>query len=152
MNNSDSYIIRSIEKKDAEQVFDLLNNLDEDVKRVFHPHSFDYETIKNICKNKKDHYFIMEKNNQVIGYSFLRLFGYENPSFGIVIRKGFSNEGYGTILTKWTIEKARKLGYKKIILKTYKENLPAQRIYEKLGFKIVGDSEDKKQYRMELNL
>jgi ribosomal protein S18 acetylase RimI-like enzyme len=144
--------IREIKKEDAKQIFDLLNNLEEDVKKVYHPHSFDYKTVKDICKNQKDHYFVMEKNNQIIGYSFLRLFGYENPSFGIVIRKEYTDKGYGTILTKWTINKARKLGYDKVILKTYKENLPAQRIYKKLGFKIIGESKDKKEYRMELNL
>lgn len=152
-NNKEKYLlIKNIEEKDAKELFILLDDLDEKTKFFFHPHSFDYDTIESICKSKKDHYFVMTLNKKIIGYSFLRLFGYETPSFGIVIRRGFNGKGYGKILTKWTIDKARELGYRKVILKTYKENIPAQRLYKKIGFKIIGESEDKKEYKMELEL
>ena len=150
-DKEEKYLLtRNIEERDAEEIFALLNDLDEKIKIFFHPHSFDCNTIESICKSKKDHYFVMILNKKIIGYSFLRLFGYETPSFGIVIRRGFTGKGYGKILTRWTIDKARELGYKKVILKTYKENIPAQRIYKKIGFKITGESEDKKEYKMEL--
>lgn len=145
-----SIIIRNLEESDVRELFDFLKNLEGKTKIFFHPHPFDLKNIKHICKSKKDHYFGMFSKNKLIGYSFLRQFGYEIPSFGISIRKGFTGKGLGSILTKWTIEKARKLGYKKVILKTYKENILAQRIYKKLGFKIVGETEDKKQYKMEI--
>jgi len=147
-----SFFIRPIEELDTKDLFDLLNDLDEKTKDFFHPHPFDYNTVESICKSKKDHYFVMIIDNKIIGYSFLRLFGYEIPSFGIVIRRGFTGKKYGKILTRWTIEKAREFGYKKVILKTYKKNIPAQKIYEKIGFKIIGETEDKKQYKMELEL
>jgi RimJ/RimL family protein N-acetyltransferase len=142
--------IRTVEEKDAEELHDLLKHLDKKMKVFFHPHGFDYETIKKICLSKNDHYFVMILDNRIIGYSFLRLFGYETPSFGIVIRNGLTGKGYGMHLTRWTINKARELGYKKVILKTYKENIPAQVIYQKIGFRIVGETEDKKQYKMEI--
>lgn len=145
-------LIRNIREGDNKELFALLNDLDKKTKFFFHPHSFDYNTVESICKSKKDHCFVMILNKKIIGYSFLRLFGYEIPSFGIVIRRGFTGKGYGKILTKWTIDKARKLGYKKVILKTYKENIPARRVYKKIGFKIIGESEDKKEYKMELEL
>jgi len=148
----ENLLIRDIEERDAKEIFALLNDLAEKTKTFFHPHSFDYDTIESICKLKKDHYFVMILNKKIMGYSFLRLFGYEIPSFGIVIRRGFTGKGYGKILTRWTIDKARELGYKKVILKTYKENIPAQRIYKKIGFKITGESEDKKEYKMEIEL
>ena len=43
--------------------------------------------------------------------------------FGDIIKSDYSRKNYGKILIKWTIEKAKELGYKKIILKTYKENI-----------------------------
>jgi len=146
------FFIRSIEENDAMDIFNLLNDLDEKTKIFFHPHSFDFKTISNICRSKTDHYFVIFLKDKLIGYSFLRLFGYEIPSFGIVIRRGYTERGYGTILSRWTISKAKELGYKKVILKTYKENFHAQKIYKRIGFKIVGESEDKKEYKMELNL
>jgi RimJ/RimL family protein N-acetyltransferase len=151
-NKEEKLLIRDIDERDAKELFDLLNDLDEKTKAFFHPHTFDYDTIESICKSKKDHYFVMTLNKKIVGYSFLRLFGYEIPSFGIVIRRGFTGKGYGKILTKWTVDKARELGYKKVILKTYKENVPAQAIYKKIGFKITGESDDKKEYKMELEL
>lgn len=147
-----SWLIRDIQEADAKELFDLLDSLDTKTKSFFHPHPFDFNAICDICKSKQDHYFVMVLDNHIIGYSFLRLFGYEVPSFGIVIKKGFTGKGYGAILTKWTVDKARALGYKKVILKTYKENLRAKKLYEKIGFKIFGVTEDKKQYVMELKL
>ena len=151
-NKEKSVFIRDIKEKDIKELFEFLNELDNNTQGFFHPHSFDLKTIKDICTSKKDHYFVMFLDSTLIGYSFLRLFGYKIPSFGIVIKNDFTKRDYGTILTRWTIEKARELGYKKIILKTYKENIPAQKLYEKLGFKITGETKDKKQYKMEIIL
>jgi RimJ/RimL family protein N-acetyltransferase len=147
-----TWMIREIQQTDTEELFSLLNSLDEQTKSFFHPHPFDFTTIREICKGKQDHYFVMVVGKKIMGYSFLRLFGYKVPSFGIIIKNEFSGKGYGTILTQWTVEKAKALGYEKVILKTYKENLRAKRIYEKIGFKTVGVTEDNRQFLMELNL
>jgi RimJ/RimL family protein N-acetyltransferase len=148
----ENLLIRKINKNDAVELFNMMNDTDKKIKNFFHPHEFDEGTIKNICESENDHYYVMIKNKKIIGYSFLRLFGYEIPSFGIFIKKEFTRKGYGTYLTKWTIEKARNIGYQKVILKTYKKNIHAQKVYEKIGFKIIGETDDKKQYKMELKL
>ena len=93
--NEKSVFFRDIKEKDITDLFEFLNELDNNTKRFFHPHSFDIETITDICKSKKDHYFVMFLDNTLIGYSFLRLFGYEIPSFGCCIRKGYEHKGYG---------------------------------------------------------
>lgn len=147
-----SLMIREIKEEDAKELFDMLNDLDDKTKGFFHPHEFDLDTLKKICKSKDDHYYVMLMNGKIVGYSFLRLFGYKIPSLGILIRRSFTKKGLGTILIKWTIERARKLNYKKVILKTYKDNYPAQRLYEKIGFKVFGETEDNKEYKMEFKL
>lgn len=147
-----SIIIRTFEDRDVDELHELLQQLNENGKRFFHPHSFNLKALREISNSKKDHYFSMVLDGKIIGYSFLRLFGYEIPSFGCCIRKGYENKGYGTVLTRWTVNKAKELGYNKVILKTYKENISAQKIYKKVGFKIIGETEDEKQYRMELEL
>jgi len=147
-----SLIFRGITEDDIDELHSLLESLSEYAKKVFHPHPFDLETLKNNCKSKNDHYFVMTLDNKIIGYAMLRLFGYEIPSFGCCIRTEFQGKGYGLLLTKWTVEKAKKLNYKKVILKTYKDNIPAMKIYKEAGFTIIGETEDKKQYKMEINL
>ena len=151
MRSKKTLIFRSFEKKDVNEILDLLNNLSKKNKEYFHPHSFDLKTLMENYESQ-DHYFIITLDNVIVGYSFLRFFGYEIPSYGCCIRNGYENNGYGTILTNWTIKKAKELGYKKVILKTYKENIFAKKIYDKLGFKIIGETDDKKQHRMELIL
>jgi RimJ/RimL family protein N-acetyltransferase len=147
-----SFVFRLVKEEDFNELYDLLNNLPENVRTFFHPHAFDLQTITEICTSKKDHYFVMEQNNKIIGYSFLRLFGYETPSYGCCVRNGYQGIGYGTVLTQETMKKAKELGYHKVILKVYKENVAAFKTYENIGFKIVGETDDKRQYKMEINL
>ena len=147
-----SLLIRNIKEKDTKELYELLKEGDDEMKQFFHPHLFDMKTVSEICKSQKDHYFIMILKDKIVGYSMLRLFNYETPSFGCCIRTGYQRKGFGTILTEWTINKAKKLGYRKVILKVYKSNKNAFRIYKNIGFIIVGETEDKKQYKMEKNL
>jgi len=144
-----SITFRQLKKNDVKELLFLLQDLSEENKKFFHPHKFDEKTlIENL--NSNDHYFIIKYDDKIIGYSFLRFFGYKIPSFGCCIRKGFENKGYGTLLTNLTLKRAKEFGYSKVILKSYKENIHAHRIYKKSGFKIIGETEDNKQYRMEV--
>ncbi len=49
-----------------------------------------------------------------------------------------SGRGYGTRMVRFAMEEARRMGCKVIRLDTYVGNLPAQRLYSKLGFRISG--------------
>ena len=144
--------LRKFEKSDIEEVYKLLNDLSNESKKFFHPHDFSREKLKEIYSSGKDHYFVMTCDKKIIGYSFLRLFGYEIPSYGGCIDQDYHGKGFGTLLTKSTIEKAQKLGYKKVILKVYKSNTRAFNVYKKLGFKIVELLEDTDELKMERSL
>jgi len=152
MNVSDSIVFRDIEKKDADEIYVFLNGLTDKEKSFFHPHPFDKKTIEEICSSKKDHYFVMTLGDKIIGYSFLRLFGYEVPSFGCCIRNEFQGKEYGKLITKLTIDTAKELGYKKIILKVYKDNIAAFKLYKKSGFGIVDKNKDTNEFKMAINL
>ena len=152
MKKETQIYIRQAKENDVDGLYDLLNGLSVQNKQFFHPHPFDKKTLSEICSGKNDHYFVMSLNSQIIGYSMLRLFGYKIPSFGCCIHEKYQYQKFGTILTTWTINKAKELGFKKVILKTYKQNIPAQKLYEKIGFKTIGITEDNKQYKMEINL
>ena len=49
-----------------------------------------------------------------------------------------SGKGYGTRMVRFAMEEARRRGCTVIRLDTYVGNLPAQRLYGKLGFRIAG--------------
>jgi RimJ/RimL family protein N-acetyltransferase len=150
MNAQEKIIFRSIEKEDVDQLYELLNELPDKAKSFFHPHKFDKETINDICVNTRDHYFVLIIYNKIIGYSFLRLFGYKIPSFGCCIHHEYWGKGYGETITKKTIEMAKKIGYPKVILKVYKKNNAAFNLYKKIGFKVIDENLETDEYRMEI--
>jgi ribosomal-protein-alanine N-acetyltransferase len=148
----DAIDFRPVNGGDVDEVYELLNDLTEQSKHFFHPHLFDRKTIVDICSSGRDHYFIMTVNGKIVGYSMLRLFGYSIPSFGCCIRNGYERRGYGTMLTRWTLEKAKELGYTKVILKVYEDNIIAFRMYKKIGFTTIGKNVKTNEIKMAINL
>ena len=49
-----SIIIRTFEDRDVDELYGLLQQLSENDKRFFHPHSFDLKTLREICNSKKE--------------------------------------------------------------------------------------------------
>lgn len=143
---------RPVKKNDFDELYELLNGLTNDAKIFFHPHSFDKKSITEIYTSGNDHYFVMILDGKIIGYSMLRLFGYKIPSFGCCIRSGYGGKGYGSMLTRWTIEKAKELGYEKVILKVHKDNAFAFQMYKTVGFTITGEIPEKNEIKMEKQL
>ena len=61
------------------------------------------------------------------------------------VAKPFQSQGIGEILLKQMIAKTRALQIKKIFLEVSEANLPAQKLYQKAGFLLIGVR--KKYYR-----
>ncbi len=75
----------------------------------------------------------------------------ENPPIAIGVAK-YRGAGIGAKVLKTILQRAKKLEITKIhgtIIYDY--NLASQRIYEKLGFKLMGIKENKKIYELELH-
>jgi ribosomal protein S18 acetylase RimI-like enzyme len=144
-------LMRPVTQQDCVDLLILLNTLSDQAKVFFHPHPFTMEALrKNLLSG--DHYYVMAMGGTIVGYSFLRLFDTDIPSYGCCIRTGFDHHGYGTLMTRWTLAQASKLGYKKVILKVYLANLPALQLYRKVGFQEVAELEKTKELRMEIIL
>ena len=69
------------------------------------------------------------------------------PSFSISLLEGFRGQGMGTALMRRMLEGLREAGYERASLSVQKEN-PALRLYERLGFRIVGDGADESEWLM----
>lgn len=152
MNVEENIVFRDINEKDVEPLYTMLNELTLESKRFFHPHPFDKKTITEICTSGLDHYFVMEYDGLIIGYSMLRKFGYAIPSFGCCVRDGYYERGYGTMLTVLTLQKAKALGYNRVILRVDKNNRYAIAVYRKAGFWVEACSCDGSEIRMEVTL
>jgi ribosomal protein S18 acetylase RimI-like enzyme len=136
----------------AKRLSNELEALSESDKKYFHPHKFDVESIKNLSKEKGNHYYIYQDNlGDFAGYGMLRTFGqYEIPTLGCVIWERYRRRGNGKGLVKELIEKAQELGYCRIRLKVYSDNKTAYELYRRIGFMSIGKNENE-QICMEHN-
>ena len=133
MSYEKSMVFRRVNTDDADQLYKLLNDRGGG-NRFFHPHRFNMKTLQEICRSKKDYYYVLVLNEKIIGYSMLRLFGTDTPSFGCYINRRYRGDGYGTLITQWTLDEAYRMGYKEVILHVHRENYVAIGLYQKAGF------------------
>ena len=75
----------------------------------------------------------------------------ETPSFSISLLKPFRGHGIGTAMMLRMLDDLRAAGYERASLSVQKEN-PALRLYERLGFSIVGDGADETEWLMVIPL
>ncbi|GAA4078228.1 GNAT family N-acetyltransferase [Amphibacillus indicireducens] len=92
----------------------------------------------NDSKDNVSELLIIELNKIPIGEMNYRLLNNGNLEIGIKICD-FSkhNQGYGRILLSMLIKELFKRGFETIVLDTNLNNLQAQRLYEKLGFRKI---------------
>lgn len=96
---------------------------------------------EQIRQAKKDKYFCLSKNNQVIGFYCLRGLdeNYTNPSFGLYITSKYNGKGYGSLALKSAQDWCKKNLIKVLMLKVDKNNINALYMYRKNGFKFKQD-------------
>ena len=134
MSLTSSILFRKATSSDAVQLSKMLNQLSDQDKRFFSPHAFDVQTLRELCSNTHDFYFVLVKNNQVIGYSMLRCFRTDTPTFGCCIHPDHRGNGYSSILMQETLAAAKHYGFSKVILHVHTDNTVAYHLYEQHGF------------------
>ena len=75
----------------------------------------------------------------------------ETPSFSISLYAPYRGQGIGGAMMRRMLEDLREAGYARASLSVQKEN-PALRLYERLGFRIVGDGFDESEWLMMIEL
>ena len=77
----------------------------------------------------------------------------------VAIETSLQGKGLGKQIVEFCIRRAKELGYKAIRLDVVPDNLPARKLYEKCGFRYVGDADLLRGYEeipvfslLELNL
>jgi len=78
-------------------------------------------------------FYIIENDNEKIGYFNIRLLGDTTASFGIIIDSKHQNQGYGQQAMKFMEHEAKKLGATKVKFNVYANNKKAIHVYKKFG-------------------
>ena len=104
-----------------------------------------------------DRALVAEVDGSVVGACWVRTtdeYGHiddETPSFSISLCEQYRNHGIGGAMMHQMIGDLRDAGYARASLSVQKEN-PALRLYERLGFRIVGDGADETEWLMVIDL
>ena len=112
--------------------------------------------IKDFGTRPDDCCLVAEVEGKVVGAVWVSIsdgYGHlddKTPSFAISLYKEYRGRGIGTALMKAMLELLRSKGYKKASLGVNKENY-ALRMYQKLGFEIVGNGADETEWLMIYN-
>ena len=111
--------------------------------------------VADFGKQKDDLCFLAEVDSKVVGAVWVRVmndYGHVAdgvPSFAISLYREFRGWGIGTALMKRMLDELRRRGYERASLSVQKANY-ACRMYLKLGFEIIGETEE--EYLMICNL
>lgn len=109
--------------------------------------------FKGFGSRPDDRALVAEVDGQVIGACWVRTtdeYGHvddETPSFCISLLEPYRNHGIGATLMRALLDELRDAGYARASLSVQKEN-PALRLYERLGFRIVGNGVDRTEWLM----
>jgi ribosomal protein S18 acetylase RimI-like enzyme len=107
--------------------------------------------IKDFGTKKDDFGLLAMLNDKVAGGAWVRILageikGYgnidsETPEFAIALFKEYRNQGIGTVLMLKMIDYLKNKGYEQCSLAVQKANY-AVKMYQKVGFEIVGEKEE----------
>ena len=98
-------------------------------------------------KGMADYCIVADDNGRVIGAVWTRImndYGHvddDTPSFAISLYKEYRGQGIGTRLMENMLALLKEKGYERASLAVQKANY-AVRMYEKVGFKIVGENDE----------
>ena len=98
-----------------------------------------YNTFKNELLNPNSKYIIAKTNNEIVGFAGLWKSVDDVHITNIVTAKNFRRQNIGSLLLSNLIKMAKsEKNITSITLEVNSNNLAAQKLYEKFGFKVVG--------------
>lgn len=122
-------IIRHAQFADADRIYDL------EVNNFSSPWSLD-NLKKELKTQNNDHlYYVVENDNDVIAFIGIWILYDEAHIMSIVVDKAFKKKGIATKLLSEILKNFDNKIIKKMLLEVRNSNLPAIKLYEKLGFK-----------------
>lgn len=115
--------------------------------------NFDYEkaeeTFLNIFNNDKISLYVVESNNELVGYMdvgipIMKFGNYEQEIGLLYLRKAFQKRGIGRELFNLGYNEIKNNGYNEFFISCNKYNTNARNFYEKMGGKLVQEDDDNK--------
>ncbi len=149
LENDLKVTIREAEVRDAFEIVNLLKAAaTESANMLFSDDDFDVtvkeeeKIIEMFIKNKNAMMLVAIVEDKIIGIGTIDGQRYKNVihncEVALTIKKDYWGKQIGSTMMKSLINSARAIGKTNITLSVKSDNLPALKLYEKLGFKNVG--------------
>ena len=101
-------------------------------------HILSKNILKEDIKNKNYNYLVAKNNDgKIIGYIGISYVLDSADIISIVVHKDYTQKGIATLLLQEIFAFAKENNIQKIMLEVRKSNIPAQKLYEKHGFKQI---------------
>lgn len=146
----DNIIISKMQDEDIEEA--LLTEQSHNI------HILSKNILKEDIKNKNYNYLVAKNNDgKIIGYIGISYVLDSADIISIVVHKDYTKNGIATLLLQEIFKFAKDNNIQKLMLEVRNSNIPAQKLYEKHGFKQItirknyyDNSEDALIYEKEL--
>ena len=126
----DNIIISKMQDEDIEEA--LLTEQSHNI------HILSKNILKEDIKNKNYNYLVAKNNDgKIIGYIGISYVLDSADIISIVVHKDYTKKGIATLLLQEIFAFAKENNIQKITLEVRSSNLPAQKLYEKHGFKQI---------------
>ena len=126
----DNILISKMQDEDIEEA--LLTEQSHNI------HILSKNILKEDIKNKNYNYLVAKNNDgKIIGYIGISYVLDSADIISIVVHKDYTKKGIATLLLQEIFAFAKENNIQKIMLEVRRSNLPAQKLYEKHGFKQI---------------
>ena len=96
------------------------------------------QTLKSELNNENSEYIVAKLNNQIVGFAGIWKSVDDVHITDIVVKKDFRKNGIGSLLLQKLILLTKNSNYKELTLEVNANNIAAQKLYLKFGFKELG--------------
>ncbi|TXT50031.1 MAG: putative acetyltransferase [Spirochaetes bacterium] len=149
------FTLRPLGTEDAESMWNLINEVKDEEKYLFHTLRFPKEgTARYIeAHNAAGNPVIgaFDAYGRLAGWADMNRGGFEEiahtASLGMGVAKPFRGMGLGSLLLKACIDSARRQGIEKIELEVFASNAAARALYEKMGFVFEGCLKARRKFK-----
>ncbi len=117
-------------------------------KKSFNSH-WNKQTFFDELSAENGYYLAVKDKGRMMGYSGFRHVLDEAHITTLAVHHKFRKKGIGTKLIEQLMKDAKAQGIKKLYLEVRQSNMPAQKIYKKLGFKVIDRRREYYQHPVE---
>lgn len=99
---------------------------------------WNYNVFKSELENENSKYVVAKLNNEIIGFGGIWFSVDDIHITNIVVKKIYRNQKIGSLILSVLIDMCKNQVQNSITLEVNSNNIPAQKLYQKFGFKIAG--------------